>query len=104
MKRKEINILILLLFVLIIVMYCHMFQEQKVESYVNNYYGWAWDHHTIPLQNNINNIYTCPRGNKCTFSMACQYTDDAMKGCYNSLDSPERNKHYNEDIFETGNY
>src|SRR5437764_566575 len=56
------------------------------EQFVDKYYHWNWNNpNLITLINNIDNYSQCE---DCTYSMSCDYTDDALNHCYKSLDVP----------------
>lgn len=84
------------------------------ETFVGDYYDWAWDEHMIPLQNMIQNRSSCPAKlannekyitdrNLCMFSMSCQFGDDSIEGCHRSFDVP-KSKSYMHNKLTTGSY
>jgi ABC-type oligopeptide transport system ATPase subunit len=89
----EINILILIftivLFYLIITCCIDIYNNKYVENFVHDYYSWNWSHpYTITYINSIHPSYH----NNHTYSLSCDFTDDAHPSCSNGLDIPSINK------------
>ena len=64
--------------------------KDQTEQFVDKYYHWNWnDPNMIKLINLIDNSSHCK---DCTYSMSCDYTDDAQPFCYRSLDVPSYDK------------
>lgn len=64
--------------------------DKNTEQFIDKYYHWDWnDPDTMTLINQINNKSNC---DNCTYSMSCDFTDDAQAFCYKSLDIPKHNK------------
>jgi hypothetical protein len=63
--------------------------NNNTEKFIDNYYRWNWnDPNMIALINNIDNSANCQN---CSYSMSCDYTDDAQPFCFRSLNIPTRN-------------
>jgi len=78
------DILIVLVVVIVIVSIVYLSDDN--ECFVNDYYDWNWNNpNMMTIINNIDYSTKCPT-NICTYSMSCDYTDDAHPWCINSLD------------------
>lgn len=74
----------------------------KSEKFVDNYYHWNWNYpHLIKDLNKIDNRIDCP---SCTYSMSCDFTDDAQPFCYRSLDIPTLKLSNFGDVISTNSY
>ena len=78
----------ILIIVLVIVTISIIYLSDDSECFVNDYYSWNWNNpNMMTIINNIDYSTECPT-NICTYSMSCDYTDDAHPWCMNSLDVP----------------
>jgi hypothetical protein len=56
------------------------------EQFIDNYYHWDWNDPNMLTK--INLISNKPPCEKCTYSMSCDFTDDAQPFCKKSYDIP----------------
>lgn len=74
--------------------------DNNREKFVDKYYHWNWnDPDLIKDINRIDNRSNCSH---CTYSVSCDYTDDAQPFCYRSLDVPTDDKE--RSILRTNSY
>lgn len=61
-------------------------EEITSERFVDDYYHWNWNDPNMIKKMNVASTNT--ECKNCTYSMSCDYTDDAQPFCYKSHDIP----------------
>src|SRR5438874_10449246 len=92
----------ILIIVSIIIFYCILggytewicdTNNQYREPFVDDYYHWNWNEANMITK--MNEYTTNPKKCKdCSYSISCDFTDDAQSFCYRAHDVP----YYNEKI------
>lgn len=90
MKENIIKLILFILGIIIIMdsldYYVNYINNNENEEFIDNYYYWNWNKPNIIKQINYNkNSKKCKN---CSYSMSCDYTDDAQPFCYKSSDVP----------------
>jgi hypothetical protein len=72
----------------------YVLQNNK-EEFTDEYYNLDWTNSNLTdyVNNDIAyNSYVCNKysNSNCTYSMSCDFTDDALPHCFSSLDVPTR--------------
>lgn len=97
MDQTSTMILLSLVGIIVIFFILNMFTKyvcqlsesnENAEQFVDNYYHWNWnDPNMLTVVNQIDRQTPCK---ECTYSMSCDFTDDAQPFCYRSYDMPSK--------------